>query len=234
MPSKLFGSQSAAKPHLVSGKGGVAGEVDDLRGDVEAAFTSLENGGGLMKTDEFVDPPAADVDAFVTSVASAATEQTYSGASLDGAIGVAEISPPRNVVITTTVNADIDAVGVVVTGTVTGPDGTQQAQTETITLTDGGNAAGDAGAKPFSFITSIVIPAQSGPGGSVQIGTGVVLGLSDLMVSRAGLLAPIREVAAGTVVTTGTFTNEAGSPVTSYTPAAAPDGTNDYAVTYEV
>ena len=42
MASRSFGSQTAKKPHLVQGKGGVAGEVDDLRSDVEAGFTALE------------------------------------------------------------------------------------------------------------------------------------------------------------------------------------------------
>lgn len=42
MTSRSFGSEKARLPHLVDGKGGVAGEVDDLRSDVETAFTSLE------------------------------------------------------------------------------------------------------------------------------------------------------------------------------------------------
>jgi len=43
MASKSFGSQSAAKPHLVRGSGGLAGEVADLRSDVEAGFANNEN-----------------------------------------------------------------------------------------------------------------------------------------------------------------------------------------------
>jgi hypothetical protein len=42
MASRSFGSERPHKSHLVTGKGGVAGEVDDLRSDIEDGFTSLE------------------------------------------------------------------------------------------------------------------------------------------------------------------------------------------------
>ncbi len=231
MPSKLFGSQRPDKAHLVSGKGGVAGEVDDLRSDIEAAFLSQEQNGGLLRTDEFTDPAAADVDAIKLSISSETTAQQYLAADLDGVVGAGEMVPPRNITITSTVSADIDAVGVVITGLVRDETGTLVDQTETITLTDGGGVT-DAGSKPFSQVTQIDVPAQSGTGGALEFGFGDIIGLSELMVSQAGLLAPIREIEAGTVVTTGTFTNESSSPVTSYAPATVPDGANDYAVTY--
>lgn len=41
--SRYFGDERPAKPHLVDGKGGVAGEVDDLRKDVDSAFENLES-----------------------------------------------------------------------------------------------------------------------------------------------------------------------------------------------
>ena len=40
--SKAFGSQRAAKAHLVRGSGGLAGEIGDLRSDVEEGFQNLE------------------------------------------------------------------------------------------------------------------------------------------------------------------------------------------------
>jgi len=46
MASKAMESQGAAKPHLTTGKGGVAGEVDDLRKDVDAGFETLESRSG--------------------------------------------------------------------------------------------------------------------------------------------------------------------------------------------
>jgi len=50
MASKTFGPESARRPHLVQdGKGGVAGEVGDLRADVERAITKLEARTGLLE-----------------------------------------------------------------------------------------------------------------------------------------------------------------------------------------
>jgi hypothetical protein len=141
--------------------------------------------------------------------------------------------PPRNITITTPTDAAIDAVDVVITGQVRGPDGTLEDVTDTITLTDGGGAT-DAGTIPFSLVTQVDIPAQSGVAAGMTIGFGVLIGLSDLMNERAGYLGPLREVAAGSVVTNGTFNNPSGSPVTTYSPNAAADGSRDYAVTYEV
>lgn len=50
-PSKSFGSEKARLPHLVRGAGGLAGEVSDLRGDVEDGFQALENRTGFPELD---------------------------------------------------------------------------------------------------------------------------------------------------------------------------------------
>jgi len=42
MASRSFGDERSRKAHLVDGKGGVAGEVDDLRGDVDDGFEAME------------------------------------------------------------------------------------------------------------------------------------------------------------------------------------------------
>ena len=49
--SKSFGTQKARLPHLVRGTGGVAGEVSDLRGDIEEGFQALENRTGFPELD---------------------------------------------------------------------------------------------------------------------------------------------------------------------------------------
>jgi hypothetical protein len=68
----------------------------------------------------------------------------------------------------------------------------------------------------------------------VAIGFGAVFGLSATIKSRAGRLAVIQEVAAGSVVTNGVFASSSASPPHgSYAPNSAPDGSKDYAVTYE-
>lgn len=234
MPSNLFGAKGPAKPHLVRGKGGLSGEIVDIRADIEEAFSTLENGGGLMEVVEWTDLVAADPNAIKLSIASAAGVETYVGAALDGVIGVLEMVPPRNVDITTTAHADIDAVAVVVTGTVRNKLGALIAQTDTITLTDGGNVT-DAGIKAFSFVTSVVIPTQGGTGGALTIGFGDLVGMPTAIKTRAGLTAPLREVEAGSVVTTGTFTTAAAdAPYGTYLPGTVADAANDYALTYEV
>ena len=50
MASSAFGSKAAAKPHLVAGSGGIAGEIADLRKDVEEAFVTIEASGAGLTT----------------------------------------------------------------------------------------------------------------------------------------------------------------------------------------
>lgn len=227
MPSKTFGQQRPEIPHLSDG------EVKDLRTDVEAAFAQLESQGGLFRTEEFVDPAAADTDFFVTARASAAAEDTIDENAAEWQT-VSELVPPRNITITSSTHADIDAVAVVLTGKVRDINGKLIDQTDTITLTDGGGAT-DAGTKAFSTFISAVVPAQSGTGGTIAFGFGDVIGLAAPIKTRAGLTAPIREIEAGSVVTTGTFTTTAAQgPHGTYAPATVPDASNDYAITYEV
>lgn len=51
MASKAMEAQRAAKPHLTQGKGGVAGEVDDLRSDVDSALEVFEQRSGYPELD---------------------------------------------------------------------------------------------------------------------------------------------------------------------------------------
>jgi hypothetical protein len=232
--SKIFGRASAAIPHLTTGKGGVAGEVDDLRNDVESGFKKLESDGGLLRTVEFTNPPVADVDAYKTSIATALTQQVYTGAALNGAIGVAELTPPRNPTVTSTLHAHVLAVSVVFHGKIRDENNVLVDQNAPVLLTAGGGAT-DVATKCLSVLESITVPANGGVGGALEFGFGALIGLPIPMKSRAGLLKPIREIAVGVVVTTGTFTTAAAQPPHgTYAPAAAPDGTRDYALTYEV
>lgn len=232
MPSRLFGSRNPVKPHLTAG-GGLAREVADLRSDIEGALNQLESQGGYLRTDEFTNPAAADVDAIKTSIASAASIQTYSGAALNGVVGATEMVPPRNPTVTTTLHADIDAVVVVFAGKVRDAAGDLVARSVSVTLTDGGGTT-DAAVDVLSVVESITVPAQSGAGGALEFGFGARIGLGAKIKSRAGLLAPLREVEVGAVVTTGAFATASGAPCTTYTPATAPNAARDYAVTYEV
>lgn len=180
--------------------------------------------------EEWTDPAAADVDAIKTSFSSAASEQAFTTADFDGAVGAGAMSPPRNITITTSASADIDAVGVAVTGT----DIDGNALSETITLTNDGGTT-DSGAKAFATVETITIPAQTGTGGSIQIGFGDLIGFAKPIASHAGTPLVLAEIAAGSLVATGTFAGQStGAPNGTYSPNTAADGSNDYAVTYAI
>ena len=236
--SNLFGAKAPRLQHLVRGSGGLAGEINDLRGDIDEAFVALENGGGFLFTEEFTNPAAADTDAIKLAVVvpAASGPIQFSGAQLDGAIGVLEMDPPRNFsLLTGGTTADISAGNCIVVGTVRDKDGNLIAQTDTLAIA-ANQAGATLGTKAFAFITTIDLDtAQDGALGEYEFGFGDVIGLSKAIKTRAGLTAPIREVAAGAVVTTGTFVDAAtDAPHGTYAPATVPDAANDYALTYEV
>jgi hypothetical protein len=133
-------------------------------------------------------PSAAATAIVSTPVATALTAQTVSGASLDGAVGQGLISPPKNVTLTLSNHADFDAT----TAVVTGEDEEGQVIEEDFAIPNGGNAT-VTGAKIFAKITSIYIPAQSGTGGTLTVGTGVKLGAIDSIVHGVSVYDASRE-----------------------------------------
>lgn len=238
MPSKLFG-QRMPVGHLGNRPGGLKGEVYDLRKDMDATVLEMETRGmvGLV-TEEFTNLATADTDAFVLSFASAASIISLVAADLDGVVGADEISPPRNVTITTSTHANIDAVAVVVTGKVRNKYGKLIAQTDTITTTDGGGVT-DAGTKAFSIVETITIPAMSGTAGAIEIGFGTAVGLSYPLRAIAGFSALVLQVIDGTAamapdITSATTLPAADAPNGTWTPSTAANGTHDYAITYMV
>lgn len=179
---------------------------------------------------EYTNPPTADVDAFVTARATAATAQSISGAALNGVVGAAALGYPRNITFTLSNHADFDAG----TATVVGTDVDGNAITEDFTIPDGGNAT-VTGAKAFLKVTSISFPAGAGTGGSFEIGFGAKLGLPKKAKVVAGAaVGVVAEIAVGAQVTNGTFVVPAtGAPYGTYAPNSAPDATRDYCVYYE-
>jgi hypothetical protein len=186
--SGLLTKRSAARGHLVSPGPGIAGEIFDLRDDLNKELAPLR----ALTIEEWPNLAATDDDAIKTSVASAASIQTYTGAALNGAIGGGAISPPRNITIVTSSHGDIDAVGVVIEGR----DVNDKVLTETITLTNGGGAT-DVGNKAFAKITKITVPAQSGTGGTLKFGIGNKIGLTKTIKTRSGLTGLISEIVGG-------------------------------------
>jgi hypothetical protein len=207
------------------------------RAGLLALTSEILGGVDLSKslvTEEWVNVATADVDAIKTSIASAASIQTYSGVALNGVIGGGVISPPRNITITTTSHADIDAVACVVTG----EDIYGNVISDIVTLTNGGGAT-DVGDVPFAKVTSVVIPAQSGTGGALEIGFGVLVGFAAPLKFRNADPVVLAENEAGTPkaydVLAGTYvapgTN--GSINGHVTNGSAPDGSKDYVRVYE-
>ena len=137
--SGLFSDQRPVKPHLVEGKTGVAGEVDNLRQDVATVL------GGLvaLTVEEFTDPALADVDAIRVAAATVAAARTLSGADLDGVVGGDEMVPPRNVTVTTAGVTPADAPATAtVNGYVRNSKGQLVAQSEVVTVSQIAGAAG--------------------------------------------------------------------------------------------
>ena len=99
-------------------------------------------------------------------------------------------------------------------------------QTETLTVPQ--TAATVTGTKPFDGLTSVAYAAADGTAATNAIGIGDGIGVTAVPKARAGAVSLIREVEAGSLVTTGALTAER-----LYTPSTAPDGSNDYAIYYE-
>lgn len=214
--SGLFSNMRAYKPHLVEGKGGVAGEVDDLRQDVLVTLTPM----AAITVEEFTNPAAGAVDSLEAATATTVAPRTV---TVFEAAGLAALAAhPRNVTITTggTTPADAPATAVV-TGTYKGA-----AQTETLVVPQ--TAATVTGTKPFDGLISVAYAAADGTDATNSIGIGGGLGVKAVPKARGGGVNLVREIAVGALVTNGVLTAER-----LYTPNAAPNGTNDYAVYYE-
>lgn len=108
----------------------------------------------------------ADVDAILASGgASAIAEQTVSGAALNGATGYRDMSVARKITLVLSNHADWDAT----TATLTGLDVDGAVQSESLTIPNGGNSTVTS-TKRYKRVTSLVIPAQSGTGGTFTVG----------------------------------------------------------------
>ena len=125
--------------------------------------------------------PAASATALIASGgASSGSIQTIAAADMSGDLAETELFPPRNVTLTLSSHADWDATTAVVTGT----DENGATVTESLSIPNGGNAT-VTGTQMFRTVTQLVIPAQSGTGGTFTFGVGSTFGTVDHIVAGA-------------------------------------------------
>lgn len=142
-------------------------EVAMRPGDLAIRGTATASAG--LGAKKLTTPPAADADAIIETIASAAAPQTIT--TLDGVIGGARMVPSRNLTLTLSNHANWDAT----TAVVTGEDEFGRVITEDFAIPDTGNAV-VTGTKFFSKVTSLYIPTQAGTAGTADLGIGTLLG----------------------------------------------------------
>jgi hypothetical protein len=119
-----------------------------------------------------------------TSIASAATAQTYSGAALNGSIGAGAISPQRAPTVTTGGSLAAFAPGSTVRFTGLNGLGSVCVSTATIGATIG-TFAGDY---DLASVTSIAVDGQTSTAGTLTFGTAARTGLGSVMMRHANLV----------------------------------------------
>ena len=221
--SIIYGNRGPSKAHLLRNKD-IGGEIVKLRQDVEDGLLA----NGLLVTEEFTNPVAAVANRFKTTSATVTTPQTITPTSTPGLANQLVTGPyERNITVTLAAGVGaystdpievdtIDQHGVARTLTFTPPDA------------DGGVTLQSNEGYGAMRVTEIRIPAQADTDGAITVGFGAGFGLKAAVKSRAGTLAVHRQIQSGTgLVTNGTFLGR------RYIPNGAPNGTLDYAVTYE-
>jgi hypothetical protein len=201
----------------------IANKVGTLSSETKTAIDARP----AWVVQEWTDAVAASANGLKLAAATQVAPLTVTSFLAGGVAAL--LAYPRNVTFTTAGVTPADAPANAV---VTGTDIDGNALTETITVAQ--TATISAGVKAFKTITSVAFAAADGTAATVAIGFGDVLGLSASIATRAGRLAVLQEVAGGSVVTTGTFVSPTTSPPHgTYDPAAALDGSVDFALTYE-
>jgi len=164
--SGLFSAARAAFAHLIKPGPGVAGEVYDLRKDLNNAFAPM----AAIAVEEFTNPPgsaALATNAILAATATVASPVTVLAAGMIAA-GLAQLAIwPRQLTFTTAGGTAADAPATVL---ITGTDPFGVAQTETLALAQ--TAATVTSVKFWSAITKVDYPAADGTGATVAIGAG--------------------------------------------------------------
>ncbi len=116
---------------------------------------------------------------------------------------------------------------------ITGKDVNGNDMVETLALAQTATTA--TSVRYWAKVVKLEFPAGDGTAGSIAISYAASVGLKRKLRLRAGLVATLKEVVNGAVVTTGTFAAPTTTdlPNGSYTPASAANDVSDYAIVYE-
>jgi hypothetical protein len=150
---------------------------------------------------------------------------TLGGALCTAGVGIN--GHPRNVVIVVTHASAVVAMS----GTITGTDIHDQGLTEAWAVTAGTTSKTFTGKKAFKTVTSITETiAATAAANTIIAGSGNVLGFA----TKCTVASALKEIEAGSVVTTGTLvvasTVSTADKRGTYAPNTVPDGANDYTV----
>jgi hypothetical protein len=200
--SGLFSTQGPNQGRFIEGKGGVAGEVNDLRQDVKRSLIPL----AAITVQEWDAPLATAANNVMAATTSQVTEDVLLPAVTPaaGALTQATIDDlsngPRQLQFTVGGGTPAHrAPSATIHGT--GLDGLQKTQVLALPA-----VAGAVRSDFFTDIEKVVLAAGSGVGATVAIGLGALLGLLQPIKRRAGLFGILKEIALGAVVTNGVFT----------------------------
>lgn len=135
----------------------------------------------------------AAVAAIITAITSSTGIQTFNGALLDGLVGGADMQPARFVTLVLSNHADWDLTS----ATLTGVDSNGLAVSETLSIPNAGNTTLTS-ANRYLSVTSLVIPAQSGTGGTATVGVSALPALT-----IADFVGPVIRKNIKTTISTG-------------------------------
>ena len=211
----LFSPSTSKRPHLLNTDGGLAGEINDLRGDLKALAAPL----AAIAIEEWTNPTASGAALIKSPVASVASAQHYTSLLA----GAALIQPPRPVSATTAGTTPSDAPA---TATFTGTDIHDAVITEQVTLNQSGGVVYTT--KFFKSVTAVDMPAADSTGATIGFGISNVFPLEHTALALAGVAIPVQEITAGVVPSAGTINTAANT----YAPNVTADGAKDFALLY--
>lgn len=216
MASKAFGRKAPVHSHLVHpGAGGTPGEIQDLRKDIDEAFTAVEasletpgaGGTGIIAVEEWVNPAASNDAFFMVAKNFTASDQAIT--AVTGTV----CTPPRNVIASVAILAGAGAGNMTVKGT----DVNGAAISEVLAVPAGTNVV--VGNKAFKTVTEVDLPAivAGAFAGNVKIGTGDKIGLSSKIKLRNAAPNVIAETVDGVVSVRAASATTATNQVTRTT-----------------